>query len=80
MARSEETVALRNVIAERLAQDAEWGEQNHAPIKWLAILAEEIGEAAKCALEGRGIKYRNEMVQVAAVAVAAVECFDRIRL
>jgi len=44
---------------------------------WLVILQEECGEAAEAALENNGSKYRDEMVHVAAVALAAVECFDR---
>jgi hypothetical protein len=78
----EKSVALSNVLYERKCQDAKWGEQNHQPAEWLMILGEEVGEAAKAALEARFggkdiIKYRDEMVQVAAVALAAVECFDR---
>jgi NTP pyrophosphatase (non-canonical NTP hydrolase) len=38
---------LANVAAERARQDAKWGEQNHHPAIWMAILLEEIGEAAK---------------------------------
>lgn len=71
------TEALRDVIAERVAQDAKWGEQNHDPYKWLAILSEEVGEVAEAMLKGSRGNYRDEMVQVAAVAVAAVECLDR---
>jgi len=81
-----ESVALSNVKHERKRQDAKWGEQNHKPSTWLMILGEEVGEANKAALEAmiNGkfqedliVKYRDELVQVAAVAVAAVEAFDR---
>lgn len=77
-----ESEALSNVLYERKRQDAKWGEQNHQPAEWLMILGEEYGEAAKAALEAQFggkeiIKYRDEMVQVAAVALAAVESFDR---
>lgn len=81
-----ESVALSNVKYERKCQDAKWGEQNHKPSTWLMILGEEVGEANKAALESmiNGkfqddliMKYRDEMVQVAAVALAAVEAFDR---
>lgn len=72
-----ESIALSNVLYERKCQDEKWGEQNHVPLKWLAILLEEIGEASKDLLENELIKYRDEMVQVAAVALAAVESFDR---
>ena len=39
-------VVLRDIIAERLSQEQKWGPQNHKQIVWLAILAEEFGEAA----------------------------------
>ena len=71
---------LARVSSERDRQDRKWGEQNHAPEKWLAILAEEFGEAAKAALEhGDGDEYRGELYHVAAVVVAAVECSLRHR-
>lgn len=71
------------VLNERLRQEAKWGEQNHDTLTWLAILGEEVGEANQASLETRysGKKtiqdYMEEMVQVAAVAQAAVECLDR---
>lgn len=77
---------LTEVFAERRRQDAKWGEQNHAPVLWLAILGEEVGEANKAALEahfpnydryGDWTDYRRELIEVAAVAVAAVESLDR---
>lgn len=79
--------ATRDVLQERERQDSKWGEQNHDPITWLAILTEEVGEASAEALsirfgglmatENDAANYRAEMVQVAAVALAAIESFDR---
>lgn len=73
---------LVEVESERSRQDQIWGEQNHCPADWLMILVEEVGEANKAALEARFggkplTEYRTELIQVAAVAVAAVECLDR---
>jgi hypothetical protein len=83
---------LDEVQAERSKQDDKWGPQNHAPPEWLMILGEEVGEANKAALEAhfkaqhkghpnfiqdRLQEYRTELVQVAAVAVAMIESFDR---
>jgi NTP pyrophosphatase (non-canonical NTP hydrolase) len=72
------------LAAERVRQDSKWGEQNHAPAFYLMILGEEVGEANKAALEAyflhdpaRLEDYRKELVQVAAVAVAMIECLDR---
>jgi NTP pyrophosphatase (non-canonical NTP hydrolase) len=78
------TEVLEEVRIERLRQDLKWGEQNHHPHQWLAILGEEVGEASKGTLEGHfggepsgWANYREELIQVAAVAMAAVESFDR---
>lgn len=72
------------IARERFQQDQKWGEQNHPLVGWVAILMEEVGEAATASLSSMyGIsvadrdKCRAELVQVAAVAVAAIECIDR---
>ena len=75
------------VRAERLRQDEKGGVQDHHPVEWMAILGEEYGEACKGALEahftgyvqtGDYSQYRKELVQVAAVAIAALENLDRV--
>lgn len=71
------SLALSNVLLERQLQDNRWGVANHKPDKWIVILQEEIGEACKALLEGQPENYRDEMIQAAAVALAAVECFDQ---
>lgn len=86
---------LAEVAQERVRQNNKFGPQNHSPMEWLPILMEEVGEAAKAALEphfqakGYADKYdgtmnlfefRKEMIQVAAVAVAMVESLDRNEL
>jgi NTP pyrophosphatase (non-canonical NTP hydrolase) len=74
------------VLEERRRQYAARGDQDHNPLKWLAILAEEFGEVAKALEHGHEGKYthevyRNELeyelIQVAAVAVAWVEAIRR---
>lgn len=85
--------AMRPILAERMAQNDRWGEQNHTPMEWMAILTEEVGEAMKEALEEHWLgvhyfdkreevlrRYRAELIQVAAVAVAALESLDRNEL
>jgi hypothetical protein len=79
-----QSTAMSNVLLERRQQDEKWGEQNHDPYVWLCILGEEVGEANEAVLEARFggkeiIKYRDEMVQIAAVALAAIEAFDRMK-
>jgi NTP pyrophosphatase (non-canonical NTP hydrolase) len=78
---------LDDVFDERGRQDKKWGLQDHHSIMtWLAILSEEVGEAAQAALHihfpgGRLTEddLRLELIQVAAVAVAMVESLDRNR-
>ena len=73
---------------ERERQDKLWGEQNHHPSVWTNILMEEVGEVAKEAsqlwFEPNGacrsaakMHYVKELIQVAAVAVAMIESFNR---
>lgn len=82
--------AIDLVLYERTRQDAKWGEQNHDPFTYLAVLTEEIGEFSQEALSSRfsgdtdkkGTSYQTdnlivEAVQVAAVALAMVECLQR---
>lgn len=68
---------LKEVNLERDKQDQKWGEQNHDGFKWLAILGEEVGECNKAFLEGDLKNFREELIQVAAVAVAIIESIDR---
>ena len=77
-------LAVEAVLCERLRQDHMWGQQDHDPITWTAILAEEFGEFAAAALgvrfgdgRGAGSGLRTEAVHVAAVALAIIECLDR---
>ena len=70
-------VGMEEILAEREKQDQKWGEQNHDTQMWLTILVEEIGEVAKAILEKDDIGYRKELVQVGAVALAALQSFER---
>ena len=71
---------LRSIQLERIKQDQIWGQQNHLPHIWLAILVEKVGEVAEAITENRLLTTRNELIQVAAVAVAAIELLDRNEL
>ena len=65
---------LQEIRNERARQDAKWGSQRHLPpYTWMTILMEEVGESARASLEGDPVGYGDELVQVAAVAVAALE-------
>lgn len=82
---------LRDIDTERKRQNEKWGVQNHDPFEWISILGEEFGEVCKATLEVRSEKkytddnyvnaysdYRKELIEVIAVAVAAVENLDRV--
>ncbi len=75
-------IALDLVWQERLRQINKWGKQEHDDPRWITILAEEFGEAAAevCGnLEDTKdhteylLALMDELIQVAAVAVAHVE-------
>jgi NTP pyrophosphatase (non-canonical NTP hydrolase) len=68
---------LSDVFKERERQISKWGHQRHMPDTWISILGEEYGEACKANNEGIGEEYRKELIETAAVAVAAVEAYDR---
>lgn len=75
-----------DIMAERARQDEAFGGANHEPVIWAAILTKQAGHVADAALElryGVGLGnaddrdyFRNELIQVAAVAIAAIEDLD----
>ena len=75
-------LVLEMVSDERAKQNEKWGEQNHHPLTYLAILGEEVGEANQAAVQAHfenraWTDYAEELIHVAAVAVAMVESFYR---
>lgn len=83
----ETTDVLQWILDERGKQDEKWGEQNHEPFTWLAVLMEEVGEVNQDALKAffdspehknkHLAACREELIQVAAVAVAMIESIER---
>ena len=78
------------VWEERVRQERLWGVQNWRPSQWLAILGEEYGEICRAVCEMELVRpeqrtleawqnYRDELVQVAAVAFQMIEANDRAR-
>lgn len=72
-----------DIDAERDSQDAKWGNQTHSMPVWSVILTEECGEVAEAALrvefhgEAAHLAHlREELVQVATVAVHIIEKID----
>lgn len=74
---------ISDVVNECIRQINKWGIQNHTPLEWLVILMEEVGEASQEALRVRFNEnypvesFKEEMIQVAAVALSIIDCIDR---
>ena len=71
-------MVIEDIRKERERQLEKWGEQDHDPAWWLALLVEEVGEVAQAALHSKfgGSEAGNtyiELVHVAAVAVQWLE-------
>lgn len=63
------------ILAERDRQDEKHGAmpRNFKPDVYLAVLVEEVGEVARALKKKDGLNYEEELIQVVAVAVAALE-------
>lgn len=72
---------LSEVENERLRQDQKWGGSAHddtnTPLDWYEILSDYNGWARRMATMQDINNARRRYVQIAAVAVAAVEALDR---
>lgn len=72
---------LREIGAERRRQDAKWGgaanDDQWNPLDWHEMIADYNAWARRMACMGSIDKARNRYVQLAALAVAAVEAIDR---
>jgi len=69
-----------DICKELKNQENKWGIQNHDPYKWMSILMEEVGEASKAILEQNLENYKEELIQVAAVAISAIDSLERNEL
>lgn len=74
--------SITEVFRERIRQEEKWGEQDHSPADWMMILMEEVGEFAQAEMDHRwrgapGENIKKELIQVAAVALAMLECCNR---
>lgn len=68
------TEVFTMVERELKRQAFEWGrDRNLHPTLWALVLGEEVGEVSEAILKGERDNYPRELVQVAAVAIAAVE-------
>ena len=74
---------LEEIQAERRRQTEKFGPMDNTPSTWAIILGEEVGEVCRAVLDARAsldavslTNYRQELIQVAAVAIAAIENLD----
>jgi len=74
-------VSHKYILNELERQELKWGHQDHNEPDWFVILGEEVGEVARAIFECHGKElnenYREELIQVAAVCMAALENYDR---
>ena len=76
------TSIYKDIDDERDRQDARFGNQVHSWPIWAAVLSEESGEVSEACLQAHwheegGLEHlREELVQVAAVAVQMLEKLD----
>jgi hypothetical protein len=72
---------LADVAAERQRQIMKWTEtfndDHWTPLDWHEMIADYNGWARRMATMGSTEKARNRYIQIAALAVAAVEAIDR---
>lgn len=76
---------LDEIRQERAAQDALWGgpahDDEHSPEEWLSFIQDYHDRAhrqvKRARLSGEDEGFRDTLVKIAALAVAACECIDR---
>lgn len=75
------TEVLNDVLAERRRQDAKWvgvfNDDMWTPFDWHEMIADYNSWARRMACQGSPEKARNRYIQIASLAVAAVEALDR---
>lgn len=65
---------IEEIKNERRRQDEKFGIENaYIPERWIVILTEEVGEVSTAIIDKDEQQYHDELVQVAAVALAALE-------
>ncbi len=67
---------VEKIRQERQKQIEKWGDNNPPIDTMLRVTGEEYGEACQAINNGDVYGYRDEMIQVAACAVKAIQAFD----
>jgi hypothetical protein len=76
------SLILHEIFQERQRQDEQWGgpehDDQHIDDDWIALLRRRIDRAdVDLNVNGDHDSYRKRLIQVAALAVAATEAYDR---
>ena len=73
---------LKDVAEERKRQHGKWDgvfdDRSHTPLDWHEMIADYNGWARRMACMGSMDKARTRYIQIAALAVAAVEAMDAV--
>lgn len=71
---------MEEILAEREYQDHKWGgdvhDDRHSSSDWIAYITKHLGKAVVWPWSGTR-RFRDQMIRVAALAVAAAEWHDR---
>jgi beta-xylosidase len=72
---------LRDIADERFAQDSKWGgaahDDTHSRHDWIDLIDHHLDRCIGLVNNHDHVGYRKQLIRVAALAVAAVESFDR---
>lgn len=70
---------IQEILSEREYQDNKWGgeahDDTHQSHDWVAFIIKHMGKAITWPWDGE--RFRAQMIRVAALALAAVEWYDR---
>lgn len=65
------------ILPEHQAKEVCDRRKEASSLSWVDILIEEVAEVVAAAFQGSDLQVREELIQVAAVAMSWVECLDR---
>jgi hypothetical protein len=70
------------ICGERMLQDKKWGgpthDDTHTQMDWTQFIIDKVQQSIMPASHGDDAEWRRRMVQIAALALAAVQSYDRI--
>jgi hypothetical protein len=82
MGMTPQQLIFMDILHERERQDDRWGgadhDRNHTVSDWKRLILEHLDKANQAAYKGDLRRARERFIEVAALAVAAVEMLDKI--